>query len=240
MARMDFRTTVAKLVDTGSYRHALFYHRPGGLRFELSRGGSPLEMVLTALGKATAICKDIFGEDDAILVHLQRYAPANRFQLRSMLRELKLAGISPPRARQVWVEELGRDHDDPDCEDEAWIHFAFELPASKLQSLLWCALTCDLAPLRPRPGCRIYLIHPGKDVIVHPYDDRGMDVIGRGASTLKALYVKHHGWLLDYDLDTMKQTFETGISGTARMHSNKQAIDNVPVLKDAECERPIP
>ena len=204
---MDFHTTVANLLDSGSYRHALFYCHPGGLRFASSGGGSPLEMVLTALHKATLICKDIFGEDEAILVHLQRHAPANRFQLRSMLRELELAGISPPRARQVWVEKLERDHEDPDAEDEAWVHCAFELPASKLQSLLWCALTADFASLRPRPGCRVYLIHRDKGIVVHPYDDRGMDVIGRGASTLKALYVKHHDWLLDYDMDAMNQTF---------------------------------
>ena len=197
---MDFETTIAHLAGTGGYRHALFYRHPGGLRFALSRDGSPLEMVLTALHRATLICQDIFAEDDAILVHLQRHAPARRFQLRGMLRELRLAGISPPRSRQVWVE-------DPDSGQEAWVHCAFELPGSNLPSLLWCALTVDIASLRPRPECRVYLIHPGKDITVHPYDDRGMDVIGRGAAVLKALYVKHHDWLLDYDIDAMKQTF---------------------------------
>lgn len=81
----------------------MFYNFPGGLRFELSEGngGSPLDEVLTALRKATAICDDVFVNDDKILPHLQAFAPASRFGLRKMIRELPVAGILIPAVRDV-------------------------------------------------------------------------------------------------------------------------------------------
>lgn len=83
------------------YRSALFYNFPDGLRFQLSDGGSPLDQVLTALRKATAICDDVFGDEDKILAHLQAFAPASRFGLRKMIRELHVAGIVIPEVRDV-------------------------------------------------------------------------------------------------------------------------------------------
>ena len=57
---------------------------------------SPLKsfncQVLTALGKASAICADVFAQEASIHVHLQKYYPSSRFQLRRTLSELELAG----------------------------------------------------------------------------------------------------------------------------------------------------
>jgi hypothetical protein len=86
-----------------TYLHALFYNFPGGLRFELSEGGSPLDEVLTALRKATVICADVFDLQERILVHLKTPAPTSQFNLRKTLRELKLAGVFIPNAREVWL-----------------------------------------------------------------------------------------------------------------------------------------
>ncbi|MBD8533342.1 MULTISPECIES: DUF3885 domain-containing protein [unclassified Massilia] len=243
---MERRKTIDKLTEHGSYRDALFYRHPGGLRFELSSGGDALELVLTALQRATAVCKNIFDGSASILVHLQRYAPQNRFQLRSTLRELRAAGIDPPRSRSIWLDAVSED-EKFSFDVGYWVQCAFELPVAKLQALLWCALTCDFPSLRPNPGCRIYLIHPDKDIIVHPYDDRGMDVIGRGKPTLAALYRKHKDWLLAYDIAAMAQTFETtpeqpqpAANGANFIDGAKMQLNDVEVVKDADTERPIP
>jgi len=44
-------------------------------------------------------------------------------------------------------------------------------------------------------------------MICHPYDDRGMDVIGCRKPALAALYARHRDLLLAYDLDIMDETF---------------------------------
>jgi len=216
MEETDFRQKIRSLVGDDMYRHALFYHYPDGLRFELSSGDSALDLVLTALNKATAICTNIFEGKESVLVHLQRYAPENRFQLRSTMRELREAGIIPPRNRSVWLEQVTADETDA-FDDGYWVQCAFELPVSKVPALLWCALACDFPALRPNPRCLIYLLNLDKGIVAHPYDDRGMDVIGTERPPLEALYVKYKNWLLDYDLDAMKQNFEgTGGASTTQ------------------------
>lgn len=190
----------------GPYRHALFYGFPVGLRFKLSDGGSPLDQALTALRKATVICDDVFGEEKAVLVHLQTFAPASRFGLRKKLRELHIAGIIIPKMRDVWLE--AEDQTNEMDASSYWVNCAFEVATAKLPNLLWCAVTADFGEsLRPSPHCRIYLLNPTKGIVLHPYDDRGMDVISRQTSALAGLYERRHDLLLEYDLEAMRKAF---------------------------------
>ncbi|QDQ88494.1 DUF3885 domain-containing protein [Alcaligenaceae bacterium SJ-26] len=201
---MDFKRITHELTGAGPYRHALFYTFPGGLRFELSEGDSPLDLMLTALHRATVIARDVFGTQDHVLVHMQRFVGASGFELRETLRELRLAGIAVPKVRAIWREA---DSDTDASDIGSWINCAFEVPAAKLQNLLWCALATDLGTVCPNPQCRVYLIQPASGILLHPYDDRGMDVICRDSTRLRPLYEKHHAWLLDYDRDAMERTF---------------------------------
>jgi len=202
---MNLRRKTQEIVGR-PYRHALFYNFPGGLRFKLSSGGSPLDQALTALRKATVICDDVFGEEETILVHLQAFAPASRFGLRKKLCELHIAGIFVPKVRDVWLE--AEDQTDEVDGSSCWVNCAFEVSTAKLQNLLWCAVTADFgASLRPNPHCRVYLLNLTKGIVVHPYDDRGMDVISRRTSALAGLYERHNDLLLEYDMEAMRETF---------------------------------
>ena len=202
---MNFRRKIREIIG-GTYRHALFYNFPGGLRFELSEGSSPLDQVLSALRKASIVCDDVFAGEERILVHLEAWAPTSRFGLRPMLRELTVAGVPVPTVRDVWFDAEEPDEDDD--EDLRLLCCAFEVPITKLQNLIWCAITTDLGSLRPRPRCRVYLLNLSKRLVVHPYDDRGMDVIGQNKSALSALYKRHGDLLLNYDIEVMRQIFE--------------------------------
>ncbi|NGZ87220.1 DUF3885 domain-containing protein [Duganella aceris] len=205
---MNLKRTTQEIVGR-PYRYALFYNFPGGLRFELSEGGgSPLGEVLTALRKATAICDDVFRKEERILVHLETFALASRFELREKLRELRVAGIVIPNIRDVWVEAQAQTDEDDDDESGYWVSCAFEVPTSKLQNLLWCAFTVDFgSSVGPNPRCRVYLLNMNDGIVVHPYDDRGMDVIGRNMPSLAGLYERHKDLLLAYDLEVMRRTF---------------------------------
>jgi len=202
---LTFKSVIASLTETGSYRDALFYHFPGGLRFELSEGDSPLDQVLTALRKATSICADVFPENSTILVHLQRWLQFSGLALRDTLRALEEAGLAIPAEREIWHEAV----DENDISEDGYlVHCAFEVPAAKLQNLLWCALATDFPSLQPNPHCRVYLVDAANGILVHPYDDRGMDIICRRPALLKGLYEKHNRYLLDYDRETMDRSFD--------------------------------
>lgn len=203
---MNFRRKIQEIVGR-TYRHALFYNFPGGLRFELSEGSDSLDLALSALRKASVVCDDVFAGEERILVHLEARAPKSRFGLRTMLRELKVAGIPIPKARDVWF-----DAEEPDEDDDEDLHLlccVFEISTTKLHNLIWCAITTDLGSLRPKPRCKVYLLNVNNGLVVHPYDDRGMDVIGQNKSALSALYTRHNDLLLEYDIKAMRQTFDS-------------------------------
>lgn len=200
---MNLRRRIQEIIGF-AYRHALFYNFPGGLRFELSEGSSPLDQALSALRKASIVCDDVFSGEERILVHLEVWAPTSRFGLRAMLRELNVAGVPVPKVRDVWFDMEDEEGD----EDFRLLCCAFEIPRGKLQNIIWCAITTDLGSLRPKPRCRVYLLNLSKSLVIHPYDDRGMDVIGENKSALSELYKRHSEFLLSYDIERMRKTFE--------------------------------
>jgi hypothetical protein len=202
---MDLKTTIHDIVGR-PYCHSLFYEFPGGLRFELSKEGGPLDRALTALRKAIVICEDVFRGEERMLVHLSIYASESRFRLRKALLELHVAGIFIPKARAIWLD-AERQASDGHREDNHLINCAFEVPTAKLYNLLWCAMVRDSRSLRPNPHCNVYLLNPNKSIVVHPYDDRGMDVIGRRTADLTGLYERYHDLLLRYDIEAMRETF---------------------------------
>jgi hypothetical protein len=61
---------------------------------------------------------------------------------------------------------------------------------------------------RPRVYDRIYFVDPERHVILHMYDDRGMDVIARDRATLQPLYSKFGDWILEHDRSQIDRTFQ--------------------------------
>ena len=205
---MSRRNLIAQAFGPGACGDALFHEAPGGLRFEMSEGGAPLDQVLTALRKATEILEFVFRGRDVILICLRRHMGTGPFSLRRPLRELALAGISIPEQREIWVESVPPDERwDEDVEE--WDAFvAFEFPMARLQSLLWCAFATDFGSFRPNPHCSFYLMDIERRLLAHPYDDRGMDIIGANHELLSQVYFRFNAMLLDHDRATMDKTFK--------------------------------
>jgi hypothetical protein len=187
-----------------AFERPLFYSYEGGLRFELSEGGTAVQMFLQSLTKATTICADIFHADSEVTVCLRTWTPAGRFDLRDTLRAVHQLGIDVAHPRQIWT--------DPNEDGEGWnVFLAFQSPASQLQSLLWIACASDFGAIAPRPACSVYLFDLAQRIMAFPYDDRGMDVVGPNDELLTELYWKHNALLLDYDRERMRTTFEGGM-----------------------------
>ena len=53
----------------------------------------------------------------------------------------------------------------------------------------------------------IYLFNLDKDVMVFPYDDRGMDIAGPNKQFLKQQYQQFGHYLLEYDREAMHAVF---------------------------------
>jgi hypothetical protein len=66
----------------------------------------------------------------------------------------------------------------------------------------------DFPSQQPRTADYIYLINRTRNIVLHMYDDRGMDLIAHEASDLQPIYDAYKGWILDYDRARIEQTFE--------------------------------
>jgi hypothetical protein len=214
---MRTQEAIEQIFGVRACSHALFYQRPGGLRFALSEGQSPLDQVLLALRIATAICTDLFEGSPTLTVCLRQFASPNPLSFRTTLRELAQAGIRIPREHDIWIEPTPPEDRFEDDTESWWLNVAFEISTAKLQNLLWCAIVSDFGSLHPNPQCRVYLVNLAEKVMAHPYDDRGMDVLGPNHALLAMLYARHNHRLLDYDRATMDATFAVGSQVAARI-----------------------
>jgi Domain of unknown function (DUF3885) len=204
---MGFQNEIETIFLGKSFERPLFYKYPGGLRFELSEGGTMLEQFLLAMRKATEICSDIFTIDHPITVCLRIRTGSNRFLHRHRLASLKVADIVIPKAREIWLEPIDAEDWSDDSQPEWWLNVAFEVSSTLIQNFLWCALSWDFGPIRPNPGCMVYLFNLQSELMVWAYDDRGMDVVGPNKTVLEELYNKYSTYLLDYDRAVMDATF---------------------------------
>lgn len=204
---MNLRFEIERIFGDTAFARPLFYAYPGGLRFELSETGGVIEQFLTALRKSTTICSDIFIDAPTLVACLRLHSGTNRFAHRPVIRARRSAGITLPAQCTVWSEEI--DPQDRCCESEPeyWINLAFEAPMPLLQAFLWCALARDFGAIQPSPDCTLRLFNLNRQVMVFPYDDRGMDVVGPNKALLSQLYRKHHAYLLEYDRQAMDATF---------------------------------
>ena len=60
---------------------------------------------------------------------------------------------------------------------------------------------------RPRTDDRVYFVNRTRNIILHMYDDRGLDLIARHRSDLQAIYDAHKHWVLDYDRARVEKVF---------------------------------
>ncbi|AZD15044.1 DUF3885 domain-containing protein [Pseudomonas chlororaphis] len=204
---MNLALEIERVFGSKAFVRPLFYSYPGGLRFELSEGSGVIEQFLSALRKSTQICSDIFVGETTLVACLRIHSGSNPFAHRAAIHALRSAGIDIPAERSVWSEEI--DPGEWYCENESehWVNVAFEAPITLLQAFLWCALAKDFSVIQPKPRCNFYLFNLKKHVMVFPYDDRGMDVVGPNTALLLQLYRHYHAHLLDYDRPVMDITF---------------------------------
>jgi len=183
-----------------SFSNAIFYSNENCLRFELAEGGSRTNQFVTALNKARQLLDELFSGIEKVSVCIA-FSGERYIESKSQFRELKDLGIRIPKKRfmlREWVE------------DEEWHrnYLIFDIDIVDIERLLFGKIGTELG-ISPSFWFDIYFYNTELGVLAHPYDDRGMDVVGPNKSLLTKLYDSRNQWLLDYDLDRMKSWFDS-------------------------------
>jgi len=66
----------------------------------------------------------------------------------------------------------------------------------------------DFPPKRPRIDDYVYFVNRTRNIILHMYDDRGLDVIAPQVSDLRPVYDAHKAWILDHNRKQIERSFE--------------------------------
>lgn len=203
---MNKKESIYKTFSLTALDLPIFYSNPGGLRFELSTGGSYLHQFFTAHKKASEICEYLFDDLKTITLCVDYFGDESPIDCLSIAKTLKSIELWPTVKKEHWfIPEKEQDEDNKVPYGKHYI--SYEISTELLDNILWSNLSSDLN-IQPSPGCRLHMFDFKNQIHIWPYDDRGMDIVGPNHSLLKKLYHKFKHYLLDYEIEVMRNTFE--------------------------------
>jgi len=204
---MKIRSRINSMFDGKAFKRPLFYNYEGGLRFELSEGGDYLNQFVTAHRKGMEICQDIFTMNDQLTICIKLFGRESLLSCLSPIRELNDAGLFPLVEKEHWTEFDEEWVEDEEYREHLWHYIAFNASSELVLNALWCAFSSDFECIAPSPSVTTYLFNFHKEIMVLPYDDRGMDIVGPNSQYLKGLYHKFGRYLLEHDRKAMDASF---------------------------------
>jgi Domain of unknown function (DUF3885) len=201
-----YRSRILQGFGEQALSHGLFYLHTHSLRVELSGGETYIKMFLRAYERSKAIIDCGLEGLKTVTVCLSFYGSSLLVGNLSAFRNLRECGIIIPKTAEIW------QHQEPHVFDEDWdlirTFICFDIELSQIDIFLWGTLANELG-IRPRNSCSLYLLSLDRQILFHPYDDRGMDIIGNNRVVLEQIYTKFNDWLLDYDRLTMDEYFRS-------------------------------
>ncbi|PHQ80332.1 MAG: hypothetical protein COB66_05005 [Coxiella sp. (in: Bacteria)] len=160
----------------------------------------------------------IFNEDSTFTVCIKFWD--NDFsKWLTLFRSLRDAGIVLPKDREYWFElnndlieslsklELDEMTKEGQCPKHHFV--AFKAHVNLIDSLLWCSLSRDLGVIQPSIDAEIYIFDFAQQIIIWPYDDRGMDVVGNNHSLLTDLFFDLNHHVIDWTKSTFIRKVNT-------------------------------
>lgn len=205
----EIKNKLRRAFGIDKLEYALFYNWQYSLRFELNTSGSYVEMFTSAYNRARKLLEHTFKNSNElyVLVRFYNYSPDDNKQYKEM-RRLKRCGFELPKQYLVdkssYICFAGEED-----EHEEWHHeylLLIEINNCNYLAILWAICSQDLG-IQPSAKVEGYFIDFQRQIIAHPYDDRGMDIVATKKEAIEFLYRDYYHWLLDYDLELMQRTF---------------------------------
>lgn len=187
------------------------------LRFEL--GGEtlrsstqPVPRFLQAFDRARAIADAVFATDQALsgVVGFWEIGEFELFHPEAEAGQTGLDSLAPigfpvecPTASWAGVPPFFGEED-----GVMWNWNAYDLAGRRdlRDVLLWAAVASEMA-VGPKAPVACYLYAPDSNVLMHVYDDRGMDLIALGSEPLVRIHRQFDDWVLDYDRPRIEAVF---------------------------------
>jgi len=188
--------------------YALFYNWDWGLRFELNTSGSYIEMFTSAFDRSRELLAYTFVNTKVIYLLIRFRSYDSNCQKPKEMRRLKRCGFTLPGQylleKSSYLDDEGQEDQFTEYHHEYL--FPVEINSGNYLAALWAVCSSDLG-IQPSAKIDCYFIDFDRQIIAHPYDDRGMDIVAMNKQTLSWLYRDYYHWLLEYDLKVMQEKF---------------------------------
>lgn len=187
---------------------------PEGLRLRFELGGKEFSNAvqqvprfLKAHRRASAVADALFRESCVGVVAWNPGMPNPAGigdEVEGGFAALQLTGFDAPQISE-WQAPL---YPDPNDEAYVWDVRSYDLGHDKIarDTLLWHGVASEM-PIYPSAPVVSFLLDTSASVMLHVYDDRGMDVIAYDPVQLYGLYSGFADWLLDDDRERMAKLF---------------------------------
>jgi hypothetical protein len=179
-----------------------FRASPYWLRFELggeilSNVDQPVPRFIQAFHRAQALANVLFSSSTSLTAILGASPEWHAFGA------LEALGFRAPAPWCRWSASY------PPGEEDAprfeWRAIELAEPAMR-DTLLWVSIVYEMG-ISPKAPVVSYLTDFDAAVVLHVYDDRGMDVRALDRASIEPLYRQFDSWLLDYDRPRMAAAF---------------------------------
>ncbi len=191
----------------------IFYECPVSLRFET--GDPELEIFLTekklnpkylrsALWR-TSFLYEKTAPFDTLLWVLYRTPDVDSDVDEIIDRFCRLTHLPSPA--EVYQQEVTTAAEEPMT--RILLFWDMEDTPPKIQPLFEEIVHSDFKGLGFRElSSAIFFFDTTRHLLFHPYDDRGLDIVGKSPEDIRYLYEGCRNWLLEYDMERMKNIFE--------------------------------
>ena len=183
-----------------AFDHNLFANNETAIRFELALGDTRIERFDTALHRASTVAKDVFQHSERLCVCLMYYGESF-VEAKSSFRSLKDCEVTINRPYAIDRQQI-----DDDFGGETQTRIFFESDLGSVYRMIWGTVARELG-VRPCLGFNLYIFDPDLRILMHPYDDRGMDILGPNRERMSEIYAKYRDWLLDYNIAEMRERY---------------------------------
>lgn len=193
----------------------LFYSWPIGIRFELNRNHWPNVEWEAVLQRACTLYEAAFCPGDwGFIVSGHEFEFERKKSGPGKLPALRHSVFELSRKHNLDVRGVaGRQRSTTYQDKETSIITTYrwtEMEARRVgyREILRAVMHTDFPSRLPRIQDRVYFINRDRNIVLHMYDDRGMDLIAPSVENLRPLYEQHKDWILEYDRASIVELFE--------------------------------
>lgn len=187
-----------KLLGLNVLNHPIFYNSNYGIRFEIGVGdvygndGTPgKEYVENALTRAITIYNNGIKHPELLMWEVYTQKDKEKQDLKSLFME-KIAPVLP---EEEFLKAVKIDGNNFQQTQFFWNLRKSEIP---MDSMFREIILGDLGGLQELASS-VYLFDTKNHVMLHLYDDRGLDIVAHDKNTLMPLFQELNAWILDYD-----------------------------------------